>query len=385
MRKLYALIIAVAVLGIGIAVGSSTASAPPSFTFGSSVAGASYECSLDGTAFKSCASPFSTSLKPGAHRFRVNMKATVPTPAPEPLPVTTPTTPVEPPATKSCYGSPASCGFPDPKAGNVGTECAALKASGSLTINTAGETVEGLNISGTVTINAPNVTLTNDCIGAGGGSGSHIVFLASGATGTQITHSDIYGSPGVQEALTNNYSQSGAVADHDYIYNCGECVHGPWTLTNSYVTSNATISGEHYEDIYCSDATFVAEHDVLVNPHEQTANLFCDTKGGGGGPADNHITLKTSLLAGAGFSLYPDGNSSSAGSSTMTVTGNRFARCSSTPVFNSQSGGTACKNGPDANGLFPNGGYFGIDAYTYCSSGVWSQNVWDDSGTPVGC
>jgi hypothetical protein len=246
---------------------------------------------------------------------------------------------------------------------------------------------------GGVTVAASNVTLTNDCIVVNGGSqsGSRVVTIANGATATRIEHSTISGanstSESVEEALNNNYSQSGSVADHDYIYNCGECVHGPWKLTNSYVTSNATISGEHYEDIYCSDATFAAEHDVLVNPHEQTANLFCDTKGGGGGPADNHITLTNSLLAGSGFSLYADGNSSSVGSSTMTVTGNRFARCLSTAVYNQGSGGTSCANGRDSNGYFPKGGYFGIAAGTYCSGvkQVWTNNVWDDNGATVGC
>jgi hypothetical protein len=244
-----------------------------------------------------------------------------------------------------------------------------------------------------VTVTASNVTFTNDCISANGGSrsGSRVVTIANGAAAPRIEHSTIYGSnstsQSVEEALNNNYSQPGAVADHDYIYNCGECVHGPWKLTNSYVTSNANISGEHYEDIYCSDATFVAEHDVLINPHEQTANLFCDTRGGGGGAADNHITLTNSLLAGSGFSVYPDGNSSSVGSSTMTITGNRFARCLSTSVYNPASGGTSCANGPDSNGFFPKGGYFGIAAATYCSGAnqVWTNNVWDDNGASVGC
>ena len=300
--------------------------------------------------------------------------------------------------TTHCFSAPGACGYPDPSYGNVGpsTACASLTPSGSLTARTAGETIAGRNISGEVTIDAKNVTLTDDCISANGNGvlGSRVVAIGDGVTGTQITHSDVSGanltSGSVEEALSNNNGGSeGATADHDYIFNCGECVHGAWILTNSYVMSNATIPTDHYEDIYCSDTSFVAEHDVLFNPHEQTADLFCDTNGGGGGPADNHITVTGSLLAGGGYSLYPQGNSSSVGSSTMDVSNDRFARCLGPHVHNA-GGGTECSGGEDSNGYYPFGGQYGaLDSEaTYCppaSGQTWSNNVWDDNDESIGC
>jgi hypothetical protein len=297
-----------------------------------------------------------------------------------------------------CFASPGACGFPDPKSANVGPSvaCSSLAASGSVTVTTAGATVEGKNISGGVEIDAKNVTLTDDCITAdgGGGGGSAVVSIGSGDTGTQITHSDISGANSttgsVEEALSNNYSNASTSADHDYIYNCGECLHGEWKLTNSYVTASANISGAHYEDIYCSDETEIVEHDVLINPHEQTANLFCDTNLGGGGPADNHITVTNSLLAGSGYSLYPQGNSTSVGSSTMTITGNRFARCLGKPIFDGY--GNRCEGlaegETDSYGYYPNGGFYGHVASVYCppaAGQVWSGNVWDNNNETVGC
>lgn len=385
MRRLLmpAVVLALAATTATIAFGATGSVGP--FTFASGVPGTTFECSIDGAAYKTCSSPYSPTLSTGAHTLRVQEKFTVP--------ATTP----PPPASSGnhCFASPQACGYPDPSTTNVGASaaCSSLTSSGAVTASSPGQTIKGLNITGGVTVTAINVTLSDDCITANGNGqpGSRAVTIANGATATRIEHSTISGAnssnESVEEGLNNNYSQAGSVADHDYIYNCGECVHGPWKLTNSYVNSNATISGEHYEDIYCSDATFVAEHDVLINPHEQTANLFCDTSGGGGGPADNHITLTNSLLAGSGFSLYPDGNATSVGSSTMTVTGNRFARCLSTPVYNQASGGTSCTKGPDSNGYFPKGGYFGIAAYIFCSSAnqVWENNVWDDNGAAVGC
>jgi hypothetical protein len=297
-----------------------------------------------------------------------------------------------------CFAEPGACGYPDPSYSNVGPSaaCSSLASSGELTVTTEGAKIEDKNITGGVTIEAKNVTLTNDCITLdGGGSGSSsIVNIGQGDTGTQITHSDISGAnsttESVEEALSNNYSNGSTVADHDYIYNCGECVHGEWKLTNSYVTASANISGAHYEDIYCNDETFIAEHDVLINPHGQTANLFCDTSLGGGGPAENHITVTDSLLAGAGYSLYPQGNSISVGSSTMTITNNRFARCLGKPIFDGS--GTTCQGltegDTDSHGYYPNGGYYGIDAYTYCPptpGQQWSNNIWDDNNETVAC
>jgi hypothetical protein len=274
--------------------------------------------------------------------------------------------------------------------------CSSLTPSGGLTARTAGETIEGKNISGEVTVDAKNVTLTDDCISADGGGtlGSRVVAIKDEATGTRIAYSDVSGadatSGSVQEALSNDEGNEDTTADHDYIFNCGECVHGTWNLTNSYVTSNANIPSEHYEDIYCSDMTFVAEHDVLLNPHEQTADLFCDTAGGGGGPADNHITVTKSLIAGGGYSLYPQGNSSSVGSSTMDISDNRFARCLTSQVYNSESGGTECSGGADSNGYYPFGGQYGVvdPEGTYCppaSGQQWSNNVWDDNNETIGC
>jgi hypothetical protein len=295
-----------------------------------------------------------------------------------------------------CFNAPGACGYPDPNYSNVGpsTSCSSLTPSGALTVSTAGATVQNMNITGKVTIAANNVTLTNDCISVNGKAelGTNAVAITGGKSGTLISHSDISGATAttqsVEEALNNNGGSSNTTADHDYIFNCGECVHGTWTLTNSYVTSNATISTDHYEDIYCNDTTFVAEHDVLINPHEQTANLFCDTHDGSGGAADDHITLTGSLLAGSGYSIYPQGNSSSVGSSTTNIANNRVARCLTSHVYNKSSGGTDCSGGTDAYGLYPFGGQYGVIAYNYCpptSVQIWSNNVWDNNSETITC
>jgi hypothetical protein len=85
--------------------------------------------------------------------------------------------------------------------------------------------------------------------------------------------------------------------------------------------------------------------------------------------------------------LYTNSSSTSIGSSTMDITGNRFARCTSSDAYNATTGGTACSGGTDGFGYWPQGGYFGVDSWTYCTgtAQTWTNNVWDDNNAPVSC
>src|ERR1700677_972265 len=72
--------------------------------------------------------------------------------------------------TTNCFPSPEACGYPDPAAtsgssvvGPVNSSggsvaCSSLTASGSVTAGTAGQTVQNLDITGTLDISADNVT-----------------------------------------------------------------------------------------------------------------------------------------------------------------------------------------------------------------------------------
>jgi hypothetical protein len=92
-------------------------------------------------------------------------------------------------------------------------------------------------------------------------------------------------------------------------------------------------------------------------------------------------------VAGGGYTLYPQGNSNSVGSSTMDISDNRFARCLTASVHNE---GTECEGGADSHGYWPLSGYYGVvdSEAIYCppdSGQTWSGNVWDDNNESVGC
>jgi hypothetical protein len=299
---------------------------------------------------------------------------------------------------ESCFSDPESCGYPGTQ--NTGVaNCAALKASGGKTITKA-ETVEGLDISGEVVIDASNVKLNNDCIEVDGGEeqGSAAVILDNGASNFTISNSTIRGknttSESIEEALRNNYSNAGATATKDRLENCAECLHQTWAINESYVNANGEQQADesglaHAEDWWFDGGTVSANDDTLLNPSKQTAVIFAES---GGGSCQNHETVTNSLLAGGGFMFYLCAHSSGAGSSSIDIKDNRFARmvCTKKEISNYEGrGGYGCgpegsyfSYGEGSGGYFPRGGFFGI---VYEGEGVynkgagWEGNYWDNN------
>jgi hypothetical protein len=345
-------------------------------------------------------------------------RSTPPGGSPTPL-VTAPT------QSKQCFSRPGACGYPDPNSiypassyvgpenGTTSVACSALTpASGTITLSRPGETYSGVDLSGKIVVAAANVTISNVCVAYDGAGTTGTSAVQFDATGGKIEDSVVSGAnstnKSVQTALGENVNSGyRLIANHDYLYNCSECVHNDgWTLENSYVITNghpcaagysgSTCDGgeDHYEDVYCDTGTENISHDTLLNPNDQTAAVFCNTNGGqSSGPCANRLTVTNSLLAGGGYIIYSCSNASSPGTSTLTFTGNHIARCLGTPItFQPASGGSTCgtvdQRGGDSHGYWPYGGYFSSDAYTNCppTPGVtWAGNVWDNDLESVSC
>jgi hypothetical protein len=301
---------------------------------------------------------------------------------------------------EGCFADPESCGYPETQ--NTGVaNCAALKPSGGKTITQA-ETIEGLDITGQVVVDAAGVKLNHDCIEVDGNeeAESAAVILDSGASDFTISGSTIRGknttTESIEEALRNNYSNAGATASGDRIENCSECLHQTWTLTGSYVDADgeqhADESGRaHAEDWWFDEGTISANDDTLLNPSKQTAVIFAE---GGSGVCENHETVTNSLLAGGGYTFYLCAHSTGDGTSSIDIKDNRFARmvCAKAEIANyEERGGFGC--GPEvpegsyfyygegSGGYFPRGGFFGTvyeGEGNYDGSAGWGGNYWDN-------
>ena len=281
-----------------------------------------------------------------------------------------------------CFPRPSRCGYPD--ATNTGVpRNRGLSTSRSITVDEDGATLDGLLVRGSVTVAADDVTIEDTrIVQPAGGEGSYAVILNKGADGFTIRDSEVHGSGrranGLESAVWNHYNNPGAKAIRVHFHGCSDCWEGAGAFRDAYMVVDAAYRGSHDEDVYVCGGAVSVDHSTLVNRHSQTATVFGDA-----GCGANRFVVTDSLLAGGGFLLYPQANSNSP-TGSMRVTGNRFARCSGRPVFDSRSGGTACARGPDAGGLFPHGGYYGVAAYYYRGRRqAWRHNRWDDSLRPV--
>ncbi len=282
-----------------------------------------------------------------------------------------------------CFPQPSRCGYPD--ATNTGVPPGvSLTPSGAITVTDDGTTLSGLRITGTVTVAADDVTIEDSRIAErSGGTGSYAVILNQGADNFTIHDSEVLGpatpGKGLQSAVWNHYGNPGANATRVYFHRCADCWEGSGAFHDDYMVVDAAYPGSHDEDIYVCGGRVDVDHSTLINRHNQTATVFGDTAGCGG----NRFTVTDSLLAGGGFVLYPQANSE-ARTGSMTVVGNRFARCSTAAKYEASSGGTSCRAGADAHGIYPHGGYYGVAAYYYRGKGqTWKRNVWDDNLRPV--
>ena len=244
-----------------------------------------------------------------------------------------------------------------------------------------------------------NLTLNHDCVSFSGTGNAqqYIINEAVGDTGMTIENSTIFSTNPTNLSANGIAAGVGALLDNDYIYNTTDSVSlgNGSTIENSYVISNANAQGAHTEPLYMEDVSVTINHNTLLNPQTQTAEIFAASSSSS---CDNHLTVTNNLLAGGGYVIYACSGIGGIGSSTLTFTGNDFARCGGTFHHGSDGGsycgstdpsssGTTTGNGADTHGYWPLGGHFGIESHTYCTGPgqTSADNYWDDTGASVRC
>lgn len=315
-----------------------------------------------------------------------------------PVTTTTGTTTTPPVIATDCFASPGACGYPDPAYGNVGATglCSSLTPSGSVTANTTGETITNLNITGDLTVTAPNVTVSNVCVNEpGNGTGVLAVEVGQNAKGLALDDVTIQaaGSNAFDTGVWNVYGVA-VKAERVIITGAAESWHGPGDVEDSYLQAGAFYDDaqgpSHNEDVYLADSSWTGIHDTLLNSSSQTAIFFGDT----GSSADNSWTVENSLLAGGGYATYWNAKAST-GPGVITIENNRWARCLGATSFSGW--GTTCTDTAlnidggqgttgDGNGYYPYIGYYGGPIDGNCSApNVWVGNVYDDNNQTVPC
>ncbi|MGO4706476.1 hypothetical protein AB4072_11970 [Microvirga sp. 2MCAF38] len=210
--------------------------------------------------------------------------------------------------------SAALSGFPN--ASNTGVPAGVtLTSSGSLVINTPGTVIRNLDIKGTVTINAANVTLENCKISAN--SWAVIDIRAGGAT---IKNCDIDGQAaegvrGISGAGTFIGNNIHNVEDGIYVTGSGTIIQ------DNYIHDlQSNWSGPHYDGVAIDGnvSNVKITHNTIINDHTNTSAVMIDNYFG---PISN-IAVDNNYLAGGGYTIYSDGQFSGGAITGVSFTNN---------------------------------------------------------------
>jgi hypothetical protein len=259
---------------------------------------------------------------------------------------------------RNCITRPSACGYPDRS--NTGVPAGVrLKPTGGITVTQRGAIISGVDVNGSIQINADNVTIADSRVTSSGQTGHNIV-IAPGVSGTVIQDSTLRGrdrtANPVQYAVINEGTDT-TVGTRLQMYNCSTCWAGPGTLRDSYAITDAVIAGAHYEPVYYGGRAgpLVLDHNTLLNPHEQTAAVFAGNDYGN----QTGLVITNNLMAGGDFIIYGGAGDNPYGAATrdVTITDNRFS-----DVY------------------WPHGGQYGAETSVNWSVTNWSNNYWDATG-----
>lgn len=277
-----------------------------------------------------------------------------------------------------CFAEPHSCGYPDASNSGVPKGTRLKVRRGDVTLG-GGDTLSGVNLTGTVTVTGPGATIEDSKIHAtGGGSGSTGIVIDQGASGFTLLRSEVTGDGSRTNApesnVWNHYGEPGFRVVGSYLHGVPDNVEGPVSIRGSYVVVDAGYPGAHSENVYLCGENATVRHSTLFNESDETALIFGDGICGRG----NRVTVEDSLLAGGGYMLQPNAKGVSA---PVKILDNRLARCR-TRSRQDSGGGYVCNSGIDERGFWPRGGHYGI-ATDLGHEARWWNNVWDDTGRPV--
>ena len=307
----------------------------------------------------------------------------------QPLPsvtAATPTPSLTPSGGLNCAARPSACGYPDatntgPAAGTTFTKVPSQLTSGpgwawsaglgGIRVTGTGAVVSGLEVTGQIIIDAPNVTVKNNIVNVCGDSSDPDViavrYLPSdpsyrGSNAT-ISHNTLNGTPAgcsyrARSGVRDVYGEAPNVTvDGNNITGTGNgiTVEYSGTIVNNWIHQLGHIAGDHHSGIsaHGGAAGLLWQHNSVL--------LFGQAFAGGGGVSGaltiyadfghaQNVTAQDNLISGGSYVVYGgnSGDSYSTPSTNVKFISNRFV-CGAwlygpVAAFNASSSGNAWTN-----------------------------------------
>ncbi|MFB6459715.1 Ig-like domain-containing protein [Bradyrhizobium tunisiense] len=191
---------------------------------------------------------------------------------------------------------------------------------GDLVIDTAGAVISGLDIHGSVFINAPNVTLENCKVTT---DAFYAVRVATGVTGAVIQHNEINGVGTGNDGDYGIMGQGTFIANNIYNVENGIGVDGGNTLIqDNYIHDMIASGSPHYDGISIDGKNYdiTIRHNTVINDHTQTAAIMIDNYFG---PVSN-VTVDNNLLYGGGYNIYSSAQFNGGSVTGVSITNNHM-------------------------------------------------------------
>ncbi|SFO57499.1 hypothetical protein SAMN05216330_103701 [Bradyrhizobium sp. Ghvi] len=176
-----------------------------------------------------------------------------------------------------------------------------LTPSGDLVITQAGTVISGLNITGTVYIDAANVTLENCKITA---ASFAVVQIAQGVTGAVVQNCEINGVGSNNDGSNGISGQGTFIGNNIYNVENGINVQGSSIIKDNYIHDLNASGSPHYDGIQIDGgvSNVTISHNTVINDYSQTSAIMVDNYFG---PISN-VSVDNNLLVGGGFTVYSD-------------------------------------------------------------------------------
>lgn len=231
------------------------------------------------------------------------------------------TTPGDATSPGGATGPSGSNGWPDATSTGVPAGVT-LTASGDVIVNKAGTVISGLDIRGSVYINADNVTVENCKITSGGWS---VIKVKSGVTGAVVQDCTIDGTGHAPDGTGNQ----GIEGQGTFLRNNISNVENGITITgnnsvikDNYIHDLNAGGSPHYDGIQIDGgvSNIQITHNSIINQHGGTSAIMIDNYFG----AVSNVTVNNNLMVGGAYTVYADGSQGSKPITGVSITDNHI-------------------------------------------------------------
>jgi hypothetical protein len=213
----------------------------------------------------------------------------------------------------------STAGWPDATNTGVPASVTLTPYFGKLVVNTAGAVISGLDIHGSVTINAPNVTLQNCKITD---PLFYVVYVNESATGVTIQDCTIDGVGTGNDGSIGINGSGTFLRNNIYNVENGISPGSNSVIQDNYIHDLLASGAAHYDGIQIDggQSNVTISHNAIINTHNQTSAVMIDNWAG---PISN-VKVDNNLLVGGGYTIYVDAQFNSSPITGVSITNNHM-------------------------------------------------------------